>query len=392
MEDNYQPIQIYQKILEMDYENKVCVECKCPMPSFVSINNAIILCDRCAERHQRLGYNVSYVRNITSDWDPYLFSFLERGGNSRFIRLSKKFQLDDMPIEQKFNTRIVEYYRLLVSKIKIIDLYLQLKSEVLAEEPPYEVPYENAKDPINNQIIYFPEFQEYQIYVGKLIPKKKTSEVIEAFRYVGNGLGCMGNYIAEKYQENDMNNKLIEGGAIAAKGVVTVGKAIYKVGKPVVKYTTIRAIQGIGYLCDQIVNILSDGNKKEDEKEENKKEEDKKEKNNKIEQNNPNQNNQMNSLDLPDGGQLIFKEREEYPSFESIDRIYKNNNNINNNYNNINNNIMQNNLNNNNININNIQNQNNINMMYNKQYNNNQVKRPDYSTAKGLDYSIIGEI
>jgi hypothetical protein len=124
MEDNYQPIQIYQKILEMDYENKVCVECKCPMPSFVSINNAIILCDRCAERHQRLGYNVSYIRNITSDWDPYLFSFLERGGNSRFIRLSKKFQLDDMPIEQKFNTRIVEYYRLLVSKIKIIDLYL----------------------------------------------------------------------------------------------------------------------------------------------------------------------------------------------------------------------------------------------------------------------------
>lgn len=381
MEDNYQPIQIYQKILEMDYENKVCVECKCPMPSFVSINNAIILCDKCAERHQRLGYNVSYVRNITSDWDPYLFSFLERGGNSRFIRLSKKFQLDDMPIEQKFNTRIVEYYRLLVSK-KIIYFYLQLKSEVLAEEPPYEVPYENAKDPINNQIIYFPEFQEYQIYVGKLIPKKKTSEVIEAFRYVGNGLGTMGNYLAEKYQENDMNNKLIEGGVLAAKGVGVVGKALYKVAKPVVKFTTIKAIQGIGYLCNQAVNLLSDTDtenkdKIEDEKGE-KIEEDKK-----IEQINPNPINQQNSLDLPDGGQLVFQQSEEYPTFESIDRIYKNNNN---------NNIMQNNLNNGNNNINNIQNQNNINMMYNNQYNNNQVQRPDYSAARGLDYSIIGEI
>ena len=371
MEDNYQPIQIYQKILEMDYENKVCVECKCPMPSFVSINNAIILCDKCAERHQRLGYNVSYVRNITSDWDPYLFSFLERGGNSRFIRLSKKFQLDDMPIEQKFNTRIVEYYRLLVSK-KIIYFYLQLKSEVLAEEPPYEVPYENAKDPINNQIIYFPEFQEYQIYVGKLIPKKKTSEVIEAFRYVGNGLGTMGNYLAEKYQENDMNNKLIEGGVLAAKGVGVVGKALYKVAKPVVKFTTIKAIQGIGYLCNQAVNLLSDTDtenkdKIEDEKGE-KIEEDKK-----IEQINPNPINQQNSLDLPDGGQLVFQQSEEYPTFESIDRIYKNNNN---------NNIMQNNLNNGNNNINNIQNQNNINMMYNNQYNNNQVQRPDYSAAR----------
>ena len=378
MEDNYEPIKIYQKILEMDYENKVCVECKCPMPSFVSINNAIILCDRCAERHQRLGYNVSYIRNITSDWDPYLFSFLERGGNSRFIRLSKKFQLDDMPIEQKFNTRIVEYYRLLVSKTNIIDIYLQLKSEVLAEEPPYEVPYENAKDPINNQIIYFPEFREYQIYVGKLIPEKKTSDLIEAFRYIGNGIGTMGNYIAEKYQENDMNNKLIEGGVIVAKGVGEAGKALYKVSKPVVKFTTIKAIQGIGYLCNLALDVISDKETKDKETIKD---------NEKIEQNIPNPNNQINSLDLPDGGQLVFQESKEYPTFESIDRIYKNNNN----------NIMQNNLNNDNINvnINNIQNQNNMNdmnMIYNNQYNNNQIKRPDYSTARGLDYSIIGEI
>ena len=365
MEDNYEPIKIYQKILEMDYENKVCVECKCPMPSFVSINNAIILCDRCAERHQRLGYNVSYIRKITSDWDPYLFSFLERGGNSRFIRLSRKFQLDDMPIEQKYKTRIVEYYRLLVSKTNIIDIYLQLKSEVLAEEPPYEVPYENAKDPINNQIIYFPEFREYQIYVGKLIPKKNTSEIIEAFRYIGNGIGTMGNYIAEKYQENDMNNKLIEGGVLVAKGVGEAGKAVYKIAKPVAKFTTVKAIQGIGYVCDQILKLLTD--------------------NKPIEQNNPipNPNNQTNGLDLPDGGQLVFQESEEYPTFQSIEYINKNKN-IN---------IMQNNL--NNDNINNIQNQNNMNdmnMIYNNQYNNNQIKRPDYSTARGLDYSIIGEI
>jgi len=184
-----------------------------------------------------------------------------------------------------------------------------------------------------------------------------------------------------------MNNKIIEGGVLAAKGVGVVGKAVYKVAKPVVKFTTIKAIQGIGYLCNQAVKLLSDTDtenkdKTEDEKGE-KIEEDKK-----IEQINPNPINQQNSLDLPDGGQLVFQQSEEYPTFESIDRIYKNNNN---------NNIMQNNLNNdnnnnNNNNINNIQNQNNINMMYNNQYNNNQVQRPDYSAARGLDYSIIGEI
>lgn len=115
MNEQYQPIEIMHKLFDKDYENKVCVECKSPMPSFVSINNAILLCDSCAERHMKLGYNVSYVRHLTSDWDAYLFSYLNRGGNSRFIRLSKKYELDDIPIEQKFNTRIVEYYRLLVS-------------------------------------------------------------------------------------------------------------------------------------------------------------------------------------------------------------------------------------------------------------------------------------
>ena len=217
---------------------------------------------------------------------------------------------------------------------------------------------------------------------------------------MGNGLGCMGNYIAEKYQENDMNNKIIEGGVATAKGMAVVGKALYKIAKPVIKYASIKAIQGIGYLCNQTVKMLSEGegeaeekDKKEDEKE------DKTEKDQKIEQNNYNQNNQNNQnkqnygLDLPDGGQLIFQQSVDYPTYESIDRIYKNNNNENNNNNNNdnNNNIMENNLN-NDININNFQNQNNINIIYNNKYNNNQVKRPDYSAARGLDYSIIGEI
>lgn len=118
MNDNFQPIEVMRKLFEKDYENNVCVECKSPMPSFVSINNSILLCDRCAERHMKLGYNVSYIRHLRAEWDAYLLSYLERGGNSRFIRLSKKYNLDDMPIEQKFNTRILEYYRLLVSIIK----------------------------------------------------------------------------------------------------------------------------------------------------------------------------------------------------------------------------------------------------------------------------------
>ena len=104
-----------QHLFDKDLENKTCVHCKSPMPTFASINNAIIICQQCAEKHKTLGYNISYVRELKDGWDPYLLSFFEMGGNSRFIRFSRKYELDDMPIEDIFRTKISEYYRLLVN-------------------------------------------------------------------------------------------------------------------------------------------------------------------------------------------------------------------------------------------------------------------------------------
>ena len=112
-------MNIMKYLYDKDYENKLCVECKTPLPNFVSINNSIIICGQCAEKHNQLGFNISYIRGIKDDWDPYLLSYLERGGNSRFLRFSKKYELNEMPIEQKFKTRALEYYRQLVRKYKI---------------------------------------------------------------------------------------------------------------------------------------------------------------------------------------------------------------------------------------------------------------------------------
>lgn len=114
MKETNNSLNIMQYLYDKDYENKICVECKSPKPSFVSINNSIVICATCAEKHKKLGYNISYVREINHKWDQYLLSFLERGGNSRFIRFSKKYDLDELPIEQKYNTKILEYYRDLV--------------------------------------------------------------------------------------------------------------------------------------------------------------------------------------------------------------------------------------------------------------------------------------
>ena len=167
----YSSVQVAPQLFKMNYENNFCVECQSQMPDYVSINNSIFLCSKCARIHETLGYNISYIRKISQDWDQYLFSYLERGGNSRFINFSKKYNLDYIPIEQKYRTRIMEYYRLLVSNL--IYNNLQIKSEVLADLPPEIVPEQFAKDPIVNEIIYFPEFQNYQIYVGNFNLQKK---------------------------------------------------------------------------------------------------------------------------------------------------------------------------------------------------------------------------
>ena len=119
MVDMTNSINVIAYLLEKDYENKICVECKSPMPTFASINNAILMCSNCAEKHKELGYNISYIRALKSDWDQYLLTYLERGGNSRYIRFCKKYDLENMPIEQKLKTKIFEYYRLLVSKYLI---------------------------------------------------------------------------------------------------------------------------------------------------------------------------------------------------------------------------------------------------------------------------------
>ena len=377
--EQFSSTYVMKRLFEKDYENKVCLECKCPMPSYVSINNAILLCDRCAERHMKLGYNVSYIRHITLPWDPYLFAYLERGGNSRLIRLSNKYELDKMPIEQKYTTRILEYHRLL------------LKSEVLADAPPFEIPYEVAKNQINNGIIYFPEFENYQIYEGKLKVDKKNNGLVDAFRFVGSGLGSLATYLGNKYQEYDMNNKIIKGGAATLKGLAVAGKFLYNKSKPVVKYLGIKTIQGVGYLCQQAEYHLSGDENDDDEEEEEdekntkkgkekkkKKGKKKKDKNKKI---NDSGDNIQDSFCLKEGD-YIFEPCINYPSFESINRVNETPNN---------NNIINNNININNFNENNYQNEINENAK-----NNNNIIKPDYVIPPGLDCSshensMVGE-
>ena len=211
----------------------------------------------------------------------------------------------------------------------------------------------------------------------------------------------MATYLGSKYQEYDMGNKIIDGGAATLKGLAEAGKFIYKLSKPVVKYASIRAVQGVGYLCKQAEFQLSDDENDDDDDDEeeeekinknNNKKKNKKRKKKKLEKKNENQNNnsniynnnnnsinfnnnnQGNSLCLKEG-QYIFEPCIDYPTFESINKVDINNYNQNDNY---------------------YQNQNNNINPPQIPINNNQIIKPDYVIPPGLECSshensIIGE-
>ena len=296
MEYKYEPTKIMNYLYEKDNENKLCVHCKNSMPKFVSINNSILICSQCYLKHLSLGYNISYVRSIKDPWDPYLLSYLERGGNSRFIKLIKKYNLENLPIQILFNIRIIEYYRLLI------------KSEVLADEPPNEIESNFILNQIDNSIIYFPEFEDYHIFEGKIIPEvNNRNYLITLFRYIGSG------YLNKKINDNDIYGKTLKGTLTLLKGIKEGGKLLYKTSKPIFKYLSIKTIQGIGYLCKKAIDELDESNN---------------------DNNNNDDNRNKCNIDINDFlnvNNYVMTPSLEFPTFEEI-MMADNNNNYNNNY------------------------------------------------------------
>ena len=192
-----------------DVENKICADCGNSLPTFCSINHGILICKICAPIHLKLGFNVSYIRAISDEWDPYLMGYMNRGGNNRFKRFCHKYKLFGIPIEEKYIKRCMEYYRLLI------------KSEVLAEEPPEEIKKEFALQKCDLSIIYFPEFENYSIYKGEN-PSQNNQ---------GYGIG----------------KKIYNGGLGTYKVLKNTGGFIYSTTKPVVSFLGGATLKGLSY-------------------------------------------------------------------------------------------------------------------------------------------------
>lgn len=225
---NEKAIDVYY-FYEKDYENKLCVDCRGPLPDYVSINNAVIICKTCAIEHEKLGHSISYIREIKDGWDNYLLGFMERGGNGRFLRYTNNKKIAELPISLKYSTRFCQYYRLL------------LRSEALAEEPPEEPTNQQGFQKCDLEIDYFPEFENYEIYNGGIDLNKPNNDGLT--QKLSNSLTS----VKEKLEESHLGEKLKIGGTALFKALTTTGGLLFSASVPVANFIGKTTYKGVGY-------------------------------------------------------------------------------------------------------------------------------------------------
>ena len=158
-------------ILSIDEENIKCADCGKENPTKVSVNNGIIICEGCALQHLELGSNVSYIRDLSGDFDEYLLNYFTLGGNSKFKRFLTDEKVDTtLPINKKYLTRACEYYR--------INLKKKVQGEQLLKKK-----YDNPNEIVENMEINFPEFEDYILKNKK---KSKNQNIDQAKKILGN--------------------------------------------------------------------------------------------------------------------------------------------------------------------------------------------------------------
>ena len=195
-------------ILSIDEENIKCADCGKENPIKVSVNNGIILCEGCALQHLELGPNVSYIRDLSGEFDEYLLNYFTLGGNSKFKRFLKEENVDtSLPINKKYLTRACEFYR------------INLKRKVQGGEL-LKKKYENPNEIVENMENNFPEFEDYVIKHQKQNKEQTLGKAKKIIGNIGSGLFSFGkkvysgvkqgaNYVAVKAQP--ATNKIKKG-------------------------------------------------------------------------------------------------------------------------------------------------------------------------------------
>lgn len=218
------------QIMSID-SNKTCVDCLAPNPLFTSINNAIFLCENCANMHKALGPNISIVKSLTNDqFSQDEVNLLRIGGNFRFNNLISEYGItSDQNKEFKYHLKIADYYRKLLiaelNKVNNPNEYEQLLNNKPSPEIGLQIMESVTVDSIN-------QAQQNQSELSK--------DTSEFFGKLTGFLSSVGNAINDTVHKYGIDQKVTD-----IKNKVNEGAKNFGENHPQIQNVATTAMQGI---------------------------------------------------------------------------------------------------------------------------------------------------
>jgi hypothetical protein len=163
-----------------DPENRYCFDCKLPNPTHCSVNNGVLLCSLCADKHLKLNQQITVIKSLIDDtWTENELRFLEISGNKRFASMMHEYNIPlEKPFDFKYSTIAAYYYRRLVY------------SEVIGSQPPAKPDISAGLKLMTEDMLkeptFFQNLKEKISYAGEVIADK-TKQAYEATKNVFTG-------------------------------------------------------------------------------------------------------------------------------------------------------------------------------------------------------------
>lgn len=220
------------QIMSID-SNKTCVDCLAPNPLFTSINNAIFLCENCANMHKALGPNISIVKSLTNDqFSQDEVNLLRIGGNFRFNNLISEYGItSDQNKEFKYHLKIADYYRKLLiaelNKVNNPNEYEQLLNNKPSPEIGLQIMESVTVDSIN-------QAQQNQNQ------SELSKDASEFFGKLTGFLSSVGNAINDTVHKYGIDQKVTD-----IKNKVNEGAKNFGENHPQIQNVATTAMQGI---------------------------------------------------------------------------------------------------------------------------------------------------
>jgi len=84
---------------------------------------------------------------------------------------------------------------------------------------------------------------------------------VQAYRYVGKGLGNMKTF----FEESDISSKLKSGGEATLNGISKAGSFLYNLSLPIYNYASGKTKEGFGYLYNKVYGKKENNDNNEQE-------------------------------------------------------------------------------------------------------------------------------